>query len=214
MRTQPAPLPAFHARQKSWQVIPVGRPAATRVAAITDAQSTGSMTTLTPCAPDPMQRPAACPLHRGSTPPSRGGSPKGTTLTEPEAPELKPLIVPVLAASTVPEWLPPLPATAPPDAPLLDEPPVDEPQASKNPRRAGCSRRGMVVAPFECQERAIWMAFSSSALVGSTFGSNRPMFSPVRPTANLVKFHLISPPNFGFVSGLVSYAKSGSMPGP
>src|SRR5262249_14747225 len=58
------------------------------------------------------------------------------------------------------------------------------------------------------------MALTTLSESGFSAGSYRATISPLRPTRNLVKFHWISPPNFGFVSLLVRYLYSSDWPSP
>jgi hypothetical protein len=78
------------------------------------------MMTLTPAAPSLLQT-FACPLHRGSTPPSRGNVPTGTAFTEPLAPEL-PGPEPIEPDAFEPEIAKPEPIEPEPPEPEPGEP--------------------------------------------------------------------------------------------
>src|SRR5262249_39187949 len=58
------------------------------------------------------------------------------------------------------------------------------------------------------------MALTTLSESGFSAGSSPATISPLRPIRNLVKFHWISPPNFGFVSLLVRNLYNSDWPSP
>src|SRR5271169_5118262 len=80
--------------------------------------------------------------------------------------------------------------------------------------RAGHGKRDANLLAIYFFDNSVSTALVRSDDSGLMADSKRPTITPLRPTRNLVKFHLMSPPNFGSVSFEVSSLYSGVMPFP